>query len=230
MASRIMDKIIAFVNPVRFKEETSYLENILNEYKSKRPNYEEFRVAAHKTLEALLKEFEYKYQIVSRTKTHARLEEKLLRKAEKGTYYHSVEEVEDLVGIRVIFYTESDREKFAKQIKDEIGGFMKIEERQNENGYKATHIVMSFGPKRVKLSEYKHFHGLKSEVQITSILHHAWAEVEHDLIYKDINNLKSRDPAKFELMKEKMNKLLEKYIKKAAEELENIMRDSMDPK
>ncbi|OGI82939.1 hypothetical protein A3I95_03010 [Candidatus Nomurabacteria bacterium RIFCSPLOWO2_02_FULL_44_12] len=223
MNARMIDKIIALLNPQRHKGEKSYLSTILTEYKNKRPNYEEFRIAAHRALEALLKEGEYKYQIISRTKTHERLEEKLLRKKEHGIFYHSVEEVEDLVGIRIIFYTERDKEKFVKKIKNEIGGFMKIEERVKDNGYRATHIIMSFGRKRLNLSEYKQFRGLKSEVQITSILHHAWAEIEHDLIYKDINNLKIRDPEKFELTKQKIHLLLEKYIKKAATELEEII-------
>ncbi|MES2315534.1 MAG: hypothetical protein V4486_02235 [Patescibacteria group bacterium] len=226
MNAQLMDKIIAFLNPKRHKGEQSYIGDILTEYKNKRPNYEDFRVAAHKALEALLEEEGYKYQIVSRTKTPERLEEKLLRKKREGILYHSVEEVEDLVGIRIIFYTERDKDRFTKRIKNEIGGFMKVEERNKQNGYRATHIVMSFGPKRLKLSEYKHLRGLKSEIQLTSILHHAWAEIEHDLIYKDINNLKDQDPEKFELMKEKINQLQEKYIKKAAAELEDIIEKS----
>ncbi len=228
MKSGLMDRIIAFLNPKRHKGEKSYLADILAEYKNKRPNYEEFRLAAHKALEALLREDDYKYQIVSRTKTPERLEEKLLRKIRDGIYYHSVEEVEDLVGIRIIFYTEKEKERFTKRIKEEIGGFMKIEERKKENGYRSIHIIMTFGPKRLKLSEYKHFRGLRSEIQLTSILHHAWAEIEHDLIYKDINNLKIRNPDKFESMRQQINSLLDKYIKRAAEELEDIIEKSTE--
>lgn len=34
------------------------------------------------------------------------------------------------------------------------------------------------------MTEYKAFQGFKSEIQIRSILQHAWAEIEHDLGYK----------------------------------------------
>ncbi len=222
MTPRFIDNILALFNP-RYKKEVDYLDNILSEYKRKHPTYEEFRVAFHKVIEAFLRESQYKYQISSRTKSLERLEEKLIRKKEADKYYDSIGDIEDLVGIRVIFYTEREKENFLNDFKNEISGLVKVENREKDNGYKATHIIMSFGPKRLKLSEYKHFRNLKCELQVTSIFHHAWAEIEHDLIYKDINKLKNRSPEKFELIKEKINQLLEKYIKKAAKELEEII-------
>ncbi len=212
MAYQVMDKIIAILNPKRWKKEDEYLDNILAEYKSKKGSYDEFRIAAHKTIKALLEESGYKFQILSRTKSEVSLAEKLVRKKERGVFYHSIEEVEDVVGIRVIFYTERDKEGFIERLEREIDGFMRIEEKEQRSGYRATHVIMSFGPKRLNLSEYKHFKGLKSEVQLTSILHHAWAEIEHDLIYKDVSDLKNKDPEKFELLKHKMGELLDKYI------------------
>lgn len=228
MSHQLIDKIITILNPQRYKEEDKYLDDLMTEYKEKKPLYEEFRLATHKALEALLHESGEKHQIISRTKTPEGLREKIIRKRSKGSYYHSVEEVEDLVGLRIVFYTERDKEKFIKKIKEEIAGFMRVEEREKENGYRATHVVMSFGPTRLNLSEFKHFKGMKSEVQITSVLHHAWAELEHDLIYKDVGKLKERNPEKFELMKKRMNDLLEKYIHKASEELEKIIESGAE--
>ena len=226
MSSGFMDNLIALVNP-KYKKVGDYVEDILNEYKVRHPVYEEFRLVSHKAIEALLEEGGYKYQISSRTKTPERLQEKIIRKKDQGTFYSSINDIEDLVGLRIIFYTERDKERFINRIKSEIDGFMKIEELEKINGYKSTHIVMSFGPKRLKLSEYKHFNGLKSEIQITSILHHAWAEIEHDLIYKDIHNLKANNPKRYELIKEKMSQLMEKYIKKAAKELEEVIEQDV---
>jgi len=223
-----LDKIINLFNPNEYKEEGEYVGGILAEYKEKWSNYEEFRVVSHRMIEALLEEGGYKYQISSRTKTIERLKEKLIRKKKEGRHYNSLEEIEDLVGIRVIFYTEHDKAKFIKEIKKEISGSIKLEEREKNSGYHATHIVMTFGPKRLQLSEYRRFDEFKSEIQITSIFHHAWAEVEHDLIYKDIHGFKQRDKKKFELIKQKMQELMEKYIKKAAQELEEIIQKNID--
>ncbi len=227
MASQFLYNILAIFNP-KYKKEVDYLEDVLVEYKKKYFIYEEFRGVIHKVIEAFLRERQYKYQISSRTKSLDRLEEKLIRKKEEGKYYASLDEIEDLVGIRVIFYTEHDRVKFLKEIKNEISGLIKAEERIKNGGYQASHLIMAFGPKRLQLSEYQHFTNLKSEVQITSILHHAWAEIEHDLIYKDIHGFKKKDQEKFEKIKSKMEEIMEKYIKKAAKELEGVIQDNIN--
>lgn len=222
-----LNTIISIFNP-KYKKEVDYLDGILSEYKRKYPLYEEFRGTLHKVIEAFLKDSKYKYQITSRTKSIERLEEKLIRKKEEGKYYHSLDEIEDLVGIRVIFYTERDRKAFLTEIKKEISGEMKAEERVKTNGYQASHLVVTLGSKRLQLSEYQHFNNLKSEVQITSILHHAWAEIEHDLIYKDVHGFKKIDPHKFKVIQSKMEEIMEKYIKKAAKELEEIIYENMN--
>lgn len=43
---------------------------------------------------------------------------------------------------------------------------------------------LSFCGDRLKLPEYKHMKGLRAEIQITTIMHHGWAKLEHGLRYK----------------------------------------------
>jgi putative GTP pyrophosphokinase len=210
--AEVLDKIIAIINKRRFKEDDKYLDKILAEYKNKKENYEEFRLAVHKTIEAILEEEGYKFQILSRIKTPESLIEKLLRKREKGLFYNSIEEVEDIVGIRVIFYTDRDKKSFIEKMSKESDGYFQIREKEKSSGYRATHIIMSFGKKRIKLPEYKNFRGLRSEVQVTSMLHHAWAEIEHDLIYKDVSGLRHRNPDKYKYFKKKIIYIFYKYI------------------
>jgi ppGpp synthetase/RelA/SpoT-type nucleotidyltranferase len=202
-----------------------YRRRILAEYRLKQPQYEEFCVAVHKLVDLFLREGGYKHQLVYRVKSPERLREKLIRKAEQGIVYEKLSDIEDLAGLRVIFYSEGDKNRFITEIQDEVSGAIRIEEKSMKSGYNATHLIVAFGPSRLTLSEYKHFEGLKSEIQVTTILRHAWAEIEHDLIYKDISGLKEHDPEKFALMREKLEEIMETHIKKASAEFEDVMRE-----
>jgi ppGpp synthetase/RelA/SpoT-type nucleotidyltranferase len=224
MTNRFLKLLEVIFNREDKSDEGLYIKKILAEYRNKKPLYEEFRLAVHKLLDALLKENNYKYQIVSRTKTPERLREKLLRKNKDGIRYKSLNEIEDLSGVRVLFYSEADKERFVKELKREMDGITQIQDKKQTSGYEATHIIMTFGEKRLQLPEYKHFYDLKSEVQITSILRHTWAEIEHDFIYKDITGLKKRDPEKFLIIEHKLEEILEKHIKKASVEFEEIIK------
>lgn len=50
--------------------------------------------------------------------------------------------------------------------------------------YTANHFIVSLRPDRLALAEYADFAGLRCEIQVVTILNHAWAELEHDIIYK----------------------------------------------
>jgi len=51
-------------------------------------------------------------------------------------------------------------------------------------GYLSLHYVVSLNEERANLTEYKKYKECKCEIQIHTILQHAWAEIEHDLGYK----------------------------------------------
>jgi putative GTP pyrophosphokinase len=50
--------------------------------------------------------------------------------------------------------------------------------------YKARHLIVGFNEGRLRLFEYRQFRGLRFEIQLCSILEHAWNEIEHDRGYK----------------------------------------------
>ncbi|MEO7761907.1 MAG: hypothetical protein ABIS68_08365, partial [Casimicrobiaceae bacterium] len=209
MNSHWIQAIRSVFRPALHGSVADHHRQILEDYRNRRPRYEDFCVAVHRVLDTLLREGGYKYQIIFRTKTSEKLKEKLIRKDAQGRRYASLEEIEDLAGLRVVFYSEHDKRRFLDELRNEISGSIRIEEKAKRSGYHATHLIISFGPNRLNLSEYKQFESLKSEVQVTSILHHAWAEIEHDFIYKDIYGLKVRDPKKFRIMEQKLMEILE---------------------
>ncbi|MBP8298336.1 MAG: hypothetical protein KAX84_19660 [Burkholderiales bacterium] len=203
----------------------AYERRILAEYKNKRHLYEEFGVAVYKLLDLFLKEGNFRYQLAYRTKAPEGLREKLVRKATQGIWYEHLDDIEDLAGLRVVFYSDKSKSRFLSAIRDEISGTMRFEERTSKSGYDATHVVVSFGPKRLELSEYKHFKGMKSEIQVTTILRHAWAEIEHDLVYKDISGLRKRDPEKFAMVQVRLGRIMTEHIKQASSELEELLNE-----
>jgi ppGpp synthetase/RelA/SpoT-type nucleotidyltranferase len=201
----------------------SNVKKILDDFREKRALYEEFCLAMYKMLDSMLMADEYKYQIFYRIKEFDKLEEKIIRKEKEGVVYANLEDLEDLAGLRILFYLESDKDKFVKKLLSELTGEVTIENHKKLSGYEATHIITSFGKKRISLSEYSKFDGLKCEIQLTSILRHAWSEIEHDMIYKDTLGVKS-DKKKGIFIKREMKKILSKYLIKASTELDRLVK------
>jgi len=200
-----------------------YVRKLVDEFRDERSLYGDFCLAIFQLLNGLLQDGGYKYQIFYRVKDIEKLEEKLIRKKNEGKVYDGLKEIEDLAGIRIIFYLESDKDQFIRDIFDEISGDLKLEENKKETGYEATHIVAGLGPKRLHLSEYRKFDGLKYEIQLTSILHHAWAEIEHDIFYKEGAEIKKLHPKKLKHLRKRMARLMKKHINKASSQFEEIM-------
>ena len=201
----------------------SNVKKIVDDFREKRALYEEFCLVMHKMLESMLIADDYKYQIFYRIKELDKLEEKIIRKEKEGKIYDKLEDLEDLAGLRILFYLEADKNKFVKKLLSELTGEVTIENHKKLSGYESTHIITSFGKKRISLSEYNKFDGLKCEIQLTLILQHAWSEIEHDMIYKDTLRIKS-DKKKGLFIKREMKKILSKYLIKASAELNKLVK------
>ena len=112
------------------------------------------------------------------------------RKASMPKYKDPRSEIFDMAGIRVITYTDSD----AKEIHEIVKSTFDIQpehsiDKANELGidrvgYRGIHYIANLGKDRLKLPENQIFKGFVFEIQIRSILQHAWAEFEHDRNYK----------------------------------------------
>ncbi|MBQ5330497.1 MAG: hypothetical protein J6F31_04520 [Oscillospiraceae bacterium] len=124
------------------------------------------------------------HQITSRVKDENSTIEKLRRKNAK---YSSFRDFTDMVGIRVICYFSSDVDAVGEAVSGvfEVNRLLSIDKREviapNAFGYISLHFICSL-KKREGLSD--ELCSIPFEVQIRSILQHAWAEIEHDLGYK----------------------------------------------
>ncbi len=166
------------------------MHKLTKEYKDSFTKFDDFKIKVESLILELLIQNKISYhKIESRTKAIDKLDEKIYRKNEK---YSSIQEVTDLVGIRVITYLEDEVDKIADIIKQEFEIDQKnsIDKRKLDSdrfGYKSLHYVISLSEERKRLTEYKRFQDIKFEIQIRSILQHAWAEIEHDIGYKSEN-------------------------------------------
>ncbi len=158
---------------------------IIDEYREKLSLYNDFCMTMNNLLVYLLVDRKYKYQISYRIKSLDSLTKKIIKKTAEGTKFKKLSDIEDMAGIRIVFYLDSDKKRFVSDLFKEFTPHnLKLEERHKEKGYRATHVIAKIGTKRIILNEYKRFKGLKCEIQLTSALYHAWSEIEHDIFYK----------------------------------------------
>ncbi|WP_448649274.1 GTP pyrophosphokinase [Pseudomonas corrugata] len=98
--------------------------------------------------------------------------------------------VQSLAGVRIITHFASDLDRVATLVEREfdIDLSNSVDKRMMQDpdrfGYASIHYVVEFGASRLALPEYSRYSRFKVEIQIRSILQHAWAEIEHDIGYK----------------------------------------------
>ncbi|MGB9121805.1 MAG: hypothetical protein WCE73_14380, partial [Candidatus Angelobacter sp.] len=127
------------------------------------------------------------HSVTSRVKERIKLEEKIQRENKE---YRSLDAITDVVGVRIITHFEDEVDKVGTVIEREfsIDRDNSIDKRKildpDRFGYLSLHYISKIRGDRCRLIEYRQFEGLICEIQIRSILQHAWAEIEHDLGYK----------------------------------------------
>lgn len=156
-------------------------------FRKMRPLYESLTAIVCGTLEGLIKDQKIDFlSVTGRPKTVDSFIEKIKRKG----YQEPNREIHDLCGVRIIVYIESDVSRVAEIVKSSFNSHPdKSLDKTSElgidrTGYRSIHIVCDLGKKREKLPEYASYKGMIFEVQIRTVLQHAWAEIEHDRNYK----------------------------------------------
>lgn len=200
------------------------IDKIIISYNDNKSLYEEFCLTMQNLLIQLLDNNGYKYQIAHRIKSPDSLAKKIQTKRKEGKECKKLVDIHDLAGIRIVFYLESDKRRFISDLYKELTPKnLNLEERHKEKGYRATHVIVSFGEKRLILGEYKKFKGMKCEIQLTSALYHAWSEIEHDIFYKnDFSHIKQK--SEMNKLKKDLENTMTKYIEKASSSFENVAK------
>ena len=103
-------------------------------------------------------------------------------------------EIKDLAGCRVIFHQNDDVNQFSRSRIisdlfhvdwDESKFHHPDEESESANDfYMANHYVVSLKQEDIENPEFGEFDGLRCEIQVQTLLNHAWSETVHDITYK----------------------------------------------
>lgn len=165
------------------------VDSLIDQYKKIRPYYEEFCIRLKVLLKDLLSKASIKYHVVEeRTKSLESFSEKLQRDGK--TYKDPLQEMTDLAGLRVIVYYEDDVDRVCRLLETEF----KIDSRSSDKktllepdrfGYLSIHKIISLSDARAKLPEWSDFSGFLAEIQVRTVLQHAWAAISHALQYKN---------------------------------------------
>ncbi|NMD72435.1 hypothetical protein HHO41_19375 [Bacillus sp. DNRA2] len=168
---------------------------IIDEYKVSKELYKDFCTKIEGLIKDILKQKNLNYHsIESRVKEENSLDLKVKNSNGK---YTCLGEITDVTGLRIITYFSDDVDMIAEIIQKEfeIDKSNSVDKRKQLDpdrfGYLSLHYVVKLNGNRVTLPEYQRFKDLKVEIQIRSILQHAWAEIEHDLGYKTKHSIPS---------------------------------------
>ncbi|MCR8655833.1 GTP pyrophosphokinase [Paenibacillus endoradicis] len=168
------------------------IDEIIKWYVNSRPTYKNLANKVESIIREVLNSSGISYYTIS---SRAKDIESFSKKASKEKYKDPKSEIKDMAGIRVIMFVKSEVLQCCEIIKplfniDPDHSIDKTKELGNDKvGYRSIHYVAKLTDERLRLPEYNVFKDLNFEIQVRTILEHAWADISHDRNYKFIGDL-----------------------------------------
>jgi len=175
---------------------SALLREAVRRYEELRPLYGAFCVHVRQLVSAEIAGRSIKiHSIEARTKSMESFERKIkrllsLHRASRHAP-DPLKMVTDMAGVRVITFFPKTvlnldaliRERFRVIERDD-----KTESREAPSsfGYRSIHYLVELPPGQLESQDLRWYQGLVAEIQVRTILQHAWAEIEHDIQYKSV--------------------------------------------
>jgi ppGpp synthetase/RelA/SpoT-type nucleotidyltranferase len=181
------------------------IENFLARYRKEFDFYDQAARLVAQALDASLHAAGIRSIVTSRAKSLIRLETKVSQRAADKNYTtvdDIYNDIVDLAGARVALYFPGERDQVDTLIKSLFvltGPTKQFPSASSQPAYKKRFAGYCATHYRVQLREsalsdaQKRYAEAKVEIQVASVLMHAWAEVEHDLVYKPLEGPLSED-------------------------------------
>ena len=172
-----------------------------------------------------------------------KIERKYLSEMNSETTLEQIcDKITDFIGLRIICSYEDEIHNIEEILIEEIlrDNFEVIEKTDKTQklieaekfGYKGIHLNVKFKEDRLKLNEYKNVSNFAVEIQIRTIIQHAWSYLDHKIIYKkeessDLTRAVERLAALFEIADSEFIRLREatKNQEKISEDKINSIKD-----
>lgn len=169
----------------------------VEKYRALYPLYQQYAATLKRILELARKKYAPEAIVQARPKSIASFADKIQRK--RGKYRDPVHQITDLCGGRVITNTGEEVQAVCRFIKEHFlidwpnSYDVSQRYRPTEFGYRSVHYVVELRPGVFPLHEGDlhipveipaELYGLKAEIQVRTVLEHAWADVNHRLVYK----------------------------------------------
>ena len=166
----------------------SHARQLLEQYKALLPVYEQMA----DVIPAKLKDiFDEAGIVVAAIEHRVKAEQSLAGKLQlKGSKYQSIYDITDLVGIRVITFYIDDVGKVASIMERlfDIDWENSIDKRKAHEidsfGYMSLHYICQIPESAYSNPEHPEVNKIRFEIQMRTVLQHAWANMNHDTGYK----------------------------------------------
>ncbi len=171
------------------------IEEFIARYRREFDFYDQSARLIAQALESNLQAAGIRSMVTSRAKSPTRLESKVRQRARTKTYA-TLEDVSadivDLAGARVALYFPGERDQVDRLVRQlftlleppkVFPSNAKATYKKRFSGYWATHYRVQLKESSLGTAQQRYAEA-RIEIQVASVLMHAWSEVEHDLVYK----------------------------------------------
>ena len=164
-------------------------EMLMEQYRERLPLYQRLAEVANEAVRKALKE---QHVTVTVMEHRVKAENSLAGKLElKGAKYHTLDDVTDIVGMRIVTFYSADVDKVAAIINElfVVDWNNSVDKRKlhrlDSFGYNSLHYICRLRESSGTGKEPAGLYQLPFEIQMRTALQHVWSTLDHDTAYKD---------------------------------------------
>ena len=163
-------------------------EMLMEQYRERIHVYERL---SHLADEALRKALDAQHVKVTAMEHRIKAESSLAGKLElKGAKYHTLDDVTDIVGMRVVTFYSADVDKVAAIVNEvfQVDWNNSVDKRKlhrlDSFGYNSLHYICKLPKTVIDDPDMPLLNELRFEIQMRTALQHVWSTLDHDTAYK----------------------------------------------